>query len=278
MERFEGRTAVVIGAGSGGIGTGIAAACARRGMHVVAADIDGDGAARTAAQIVAGGGSAEGASVDATDPASLDALARDAAARTGGVALLSNNVGVVHSAPITESTDAQWQWVLELNVMSVVRSVIAFLPALRAERAAGGDAHIAFTSSMAGLMRPDLPGLPLGLYAASKHALIGYGDSLRNELAPEGIGVTVLCPGPVATQLTQTSARHRPDRHGGGYEDDTPMPPGHDPRSVGEVLLRAVAADRFLALTHPELGRYVERRYRAFAEDFAFAAEGDEGP
>lgn len=272
MQRFEGRTAVVIGAGSGGIGTGIAEACARRGMRVVVADIDPDGAARVADDLVAAGASAVGARVDATDPASLSQLAELAVATFGGVDLLSNNVGVVLSSPITESTDAQWQWVLELNVMSVVRSVLAFLPALRA---AGGDTHVAFTSSMAGLMRPDLPGMPLGLYAASKHALIGYGDSLRHELAPEGIGVTVLCPGPVSTHLTATSARHRPERFGGAYEDDTPMPPGQDPHGVGEVLLRAVAADRFLALTHPELSRYVERRYRAFADDFAFAAEGE---
>ena len=272
MQHFAGRTAVVIGAGSGGIGTGIAAACARHGMRVVVADIDGDGAARVAAAIEAHGGRAVGASVDATDAASLAALAEHATTTFGSVDLLSNNVGVVLASPITESTDQQWQWVLELNVMSVVRSVTAFLPALRA---AGGDTHITFTSSMAGLMRPDLPGMPLGLYAASKHALIGYGDSLRHELAPEGIGVTVLCPGPVSTRLTETSARHRPERFGGGYEDDTPMPPGQDPDGVGEVLLRAVAADRFLALTHPELSRFVARRYRAFAEDFAFAAEGE---
>ncbi len=271
MQRFEERTAVVIGAGSGGIGTGIAEACARWKMRVVVADIDAAGASRVAATINDLGGTAIAVQVDATDRDSLASLARRAVDVFGTVDLLSNNVGVVLAAPLAATTDAQWQWVLELNVMSIVRSVDEFLPALRA---AGGDTHIAFTSSMAGLMRPDIPGMALGLYAATKHALIGYGDSLRFELAPDDIGVTVLCPGPVATSLTATSARHRPERFGGGYDDDTAMPPGQDPRDVGDVLLRAVQADRFLALTHPELGRFVERRYRGFAADFAFAADG----
>jgi hypothetical protein len=71
-----------------------------------------------------------------------------------------------------------------------------------------------------------------------------------------------------------TSARHRPERFGGAFDADDEMPPGQDPHDVGEVLLRAVAGERFLALTHPELGRFVERRYRSFAADFAFASEG----
>jgi len=271
MQQFEGRTAVVIGAGSGGIGTGIAEACARAAMNVVVADIDSDGAARVAEALNAAGGSAIAVKVDATDRESLAALCGRSLDAFGSVDLVSNNVGVVLSAPLTEATEAQWQWVLELNVMSVVRSVDTFLPALRA---AGGDTHIAFTSSMAGLMRPDLPGMPLGLYAATKHALIGYGESLRYELEAEGIGVTVLCPGPVATNLIVTSARHRPDRFGGGYDVDDEMPPGQDPHDVGDVLLRAIKGERFLALTHPELGRFVERRYRSFAADFAFASEG----
>ncbi len=271
MQQFEGRTAVVIGAGSGGIGTGIAEACARAAMNVVVADIDAEGAARVAAALNAAGGMAIDAKVDATDRDSLAALLDRSRDAFGSVDFLSNNVGVVLSAPLTEATEAQWQWVLELNVMSVVRSVDVFLPALRE---VGGDTHIAFTSSMAGLMRPDLPGMPLGLYAATKHALVGYGDSLRFELEPEGIGVTVLCPGPVSTNLIVTSARHRPDRFGGSYDADDEMPPGQDPHDVGDVLLRAVRGERFLALTHPELNRFVERRYRAFAADFAFASEG----
>lgn len=270
MERLEGRTTVVIGAGSGGIGTSIAEACARASMRVVVADLDGAGAERVASEIRATGATAISAQVDATDRVSLAALARCAVEAFGTVDLLSNNVGVVLSVPLAESTEEQWQWLLELNVMSIVRSVDVFLPVLRAS---GGDTHIAFTSSMAGLMRPNMPGYPLGVYAASKHALVGYGDALRDELAPEGIGVTVLCPGPIVTQLTATSARHRPDRHGGSFATDDEMPDGQSTEAVGEVLLRAVRANRFLALTHPEFGRFVERRYRRFADDFAFATQ-----
>lgn len=270
MERLTGRTAVVIGAGSGGIGTSIAEACARASMRVVVADLDGAGAEGVAAAICATGATAISAQVDATDRESLVALAQCAVAAFGSVDLLSNNVGVVLAAPLSDSTEAQWQWLFELNVMSVVRSVEVFLPWLRAS---GGDTHIAFTSSMAGLIRPNMPGYPLGVYTATKHALVGYGDALREELAPEGTGVTVLCPGPIVTQLTATSARHRPDRHGGSFATDDEMPAGQSTEAVGDVLLRAVRADRFLALTHPEFGRFVERRYRGFADDFAFAAQ-----
>lgn len=270
MKNLAGRTAVVIGAGSGGIGTGIAEACGRAGMRVVVADIDAAGAERVAGSMVANGAAAIGAQVDSTDRASLAALRDRAVAEFGSVDFLSNNVGVVISGPLDTMTDGQWMWSLELNVMTIVRSVDVFLPALRA---AGGDTHIAFTSSMAGIMRPFIPDMPVGLYAATKHALIGYGDCLRDELAPEGIGVTVLCPGPIATQLTATSARHRPARHGGGFVDDTPMPDGLDPHTVGDVLLRAVQGGRFLALTHPELGRFVNRRYRDWAADFDFAVD-----
>jgi NAD(P)-dependent dehydrogenase (short-subunit alcohol dehydrogenase family) len=276
VQMFDGRTAVAIGAGSGGIATGIAEACARAGMRVVVADIDEQGAHDVAAAIVAAGGTATAMVVDATDRTSLAALRDRALATHGTVDLLSTNVGVVLGKSIEATTEQDWQWTLELNLMTVVRSVDVFLPALRA---AGGDTHITFTSSMAGIMRPSLPDLALGAYAATKHALIGYGDALRAELAPEGIGVTVLCPGPVSTRLIETSAKHRPDRHGGSFVDDQPFPEGIDPHAVGDVLLRAVAADRFLALTHPDLGRFVERRYRAFAADFEFAAEGGtDGP
>jgi NAD(P)-dependent dehydrogenase (short-subunit alcohol dehydrogenase family) len=274
VEQLAARTAVVIGAGSGGIGTGVADACAEAGMRVVAADIDHEGARRVADRINAAGGSAIGAHVDATDRASLTTLRDTAIEAFGSVDLLSNNVGVIVTGPLADATEQQWQWVLELNVMTIVRSVQVFLPALRA---AGGDTHITFTSSMAGLMRPSLPGMAIGVYTASKHALIGYGDALRAELAPEGIGVTVLCPGPVSTHLTETSARHRPERFGGRFETSGPAPPGQDPRTAGRALLRAVCANRFLALTHPELGRFVEKRCRSFADDFAFAAEQEVG-
>ena len=276
MQHFAGRTAVVIGAGSGGIGTGIAHACARAGMRVAVADIDETGVRGVADEIRARGGEAIGVQVDATDRSSLGELCARTSAEWGGVHLLSSNVGVVLAKGVADTTEQEWQWMFELNVMSVIRSVDVFLPALRA---AGPGTHLTFTSSMAGIMRTSLPDMSLGGYAVTKHALIGYGDALRSELAPEGIGVTVLCPGPIATRLTETSARHRPERHGGGFVDDRPLPPGQDPMDAGDVLLRAVAADRFLALTHPELGRFVERRYRSFAADFEFAAEGGtDGP
>lgn len=277
MQELAGKGAVCVGGGSG-IGRGIALGLAAEGMRVVVADIEPDGAARVRDEIAAAGGEAWSAEVDATDPESLAALARSAADLVGNVHVVVQTVGVIADTPLADATEQEWGWFVEFHLMSAVRTVNAFLPGMRAH---GEGGHIVLTSSMAGLLAlsPQMTGgVNTGLYTVMKHALVGYGEMLRFELAPEGIGVSVLCPGLVDSNLGATSARNRPDRFGGAFADPSDgagMPPGAMPNEdVGPIVVRAIRANRGYILTHPETRPLVEMRQQALLDDYAFAAEG----
>ena len=276
MDDLSGRGAVAVGGGSG-LGRGIALGLGAEGAHVLVADIDPESAARVAGEIVAAGGRADSATVDATDPASLAALVETAAATVGDVHVLVQTVGVVANTPLTTATEEEWGWFSEFHLMSAVRTVNAFLPTIRAH---GDPAHIVLTSSMAGLLAlsPQVTGgVNTGLYTVVKHALVGYGEMLRYELEPEGIGVSVLCPGMVESNLATTSARNRPDRYGGTFADPMEgrgMPPGAMPNeAVGPIVVRAIKANRTYIITHPETRFLVEARQQLLLDDYTFAAE-----
>jgi NAD(P)-dependent dehydrogenase (short-subunit alcohol dehydrogenase family) len=274
VEQLEGRTGVVIG-GGGGIGRGIALGFAAAGMNVVVADIEHDSASRVADEITQGGGRAVAHRVDATDPESLAALASRTVDEFGAIHVLSNNVGVILNRRLDEATETEWAWFFEFNVMAIVRSNQVFLPHLRAT---GEGGHIVNTSSMAGLLA--LPPVAVGgyfngLYTTTKHALIGYCEMLRMELEPEGIGVSVLCPGLVAGSLSSTAARNRPARFGGPMADPragTPPNPAAMPNdAVGPIVVDAIRANRFYIFTHPESVELVRKRQQHVLDDFEFA-------
>src|SRR5215472_5739703 len=127
-----------------------------------------------------------------------------------GVNLLCANAGVLaRIGPLANHTIEDWEYTLSVNVMGVVKTVAAFLPALRQS---SPDAHIVTTASLGGLLS-DVRA-PIGAYIASKYACVGYSEMLRAELEGEGIGVSVLCPGVVASNLMGTSAENRPDSFG----------------------------------------------------------------
>ena len=116
----------------------------------------------------------------------------------------------------------------------------------------------------------------LGLYVTTKHAVVGYGEMLRNELADEGIGVSVLCPGLVEGSLAETSARNRPERHGGPMAQATragrPTPGAMPSDEVGRFVVEGILGNRLLVITHPESVALVEERHQRFVADFAFYA------
>ena len=163
MRELEGRVAVVTGGGSG-IGRGIALGLSAEGMTVAVADLRTASAEAVAAEIGAAGGRAFGVGVDVTSVASLEAAAKEIAARAGGVNLLCANAGVLaRVAPLAEHTVGDWEYTLSVNVLGIVKTVAAFLPALR-ERAP--DAHILTTASLGGIVSDVVA--PLGAYIASK--------------------------------------------------------------------------------------------------------------
>ncbi len=275
MEVLEGKTAVVIG-GGGGIGRGTSLGLAGAGMHVVVADIELDTATNVAGEITGRGGSARAQRVDATSTESLGSLASFAEGEFGAVHVLSNNVGVIADRPLEAASEADWAWFLEFNVMAIVRGVNAFLPHLRAH---GEPAHIVNTSSMAGLLAlpPEATGgVHTGLYTTTKHALIGYCAMLRAELEPDGIGVSVLCPGLVAGNLSATAARNRPARFGGPehVQERTPPPSAMPNDEIGPSIVAGIRANRLHVFTHhdPYIADMLRARFDTLMDDFAAGA------
>jgi short-subunit dehydrogenase len=163
--------------------------------------------------------------------------------------------------------------------MGIVKTVAAFLPALRES---APEAHVVTTASLGGLVS-DVRA-PIGAYIASKYACVGYSEMLRAELEAERIGVSVLCPGVVTSNLMATSAENRPDAFGtqpapqlaaaGG--DGMPPPPvwAMAAEDVGPIVIRAIRSNRFYVLTHPRAWPLVEARFRAMRADFEFASGG----
>src|SRR5262245_29311095 len=283
MNDLNGRVAVVTGGGSG-IGRGIALALGAEGMTVAVADIQESKAREVAAEIEASDGSALGIGVDVASVESLAGAAEEIVAKTGGVNLLCANAGVLaRVGPLADHTIGDWEYTLSVNVLGIVKTVAAFLPALRGR---APDAHIVTTASLGGLVAD--VGAPTGAYVASKYACVGYSEMLRAELEGEGIGVSVLCPAVVASSLLRTSTENRPGTFGdqaavnlGEMPADTKRAGLHlalqhaiPAEDVGPIVIRAVRANRFHVLTHPHTRSIVDSRFHAILGDFDFAARG----
>jgi len=278
MHDLNGRVAVVTGGGSG-IGRGLSLGLAAEGMTVAVADLQTAKAEAVAGEIEAAGGRAFAVGVDVTSAAALAAAAKEVVARAGGVNLLCANAGVIaHVGPLAAHGIEDWEYSLSVNVLGVVKTVDAFLPALRAS---APDAHVLTTASLGGLVSEVRA--PIGAYTASKYACVGYSEMLRAELAEEGIGVSVLCPGVVASNLLGTSIENRPDAFGVQAAPQlTPERGGDDAarladfampaEEVGPIVVRAIRANRLHVLTHPQTRYLVEQRFRALLDDFDFAA------
>jgi NAD(P)-dependent dehydrogenase (short-subunit alcohol dehydrogenase family) len=276
IKDFRGRNAVVIGGGSG-IGRGIALGLVAEGARVLVADIDRGSADKVCREIEQKGGKALAAQVDATDAKSLASLANKAAGELGKVHALIHMVGVISDAAACDAPDETWAWATEFNLMAAVRTVRAFLPLLRSHNE---ERHILITASTAGLKStsPDQAGgLNIGVYTVSKHAMVGYGEMLRLELARENIGVSTLCPGIVRTNLDHTSAKNRPERYGGpiAHPKEPNISVRMDPEAVGPIVVRGIKANRPYVFTHPKMLEVIrEHKFRPILDDFAFYAEG----
>lgn len=186
------QVAVITGAASG-IGAGLAREASRRGMKVVLADRDAEGAEKVAQTLA---GESLAMAVDVTDLAAVEALAARAWERFGRVDLLFNNAGVMATGLMWEIDPARWQQSIDVNVGGVLNGIRAFVPRMIA---AGSKAHIVNTASVGGF----LPSPLMAPYSATKFAVVGLTESLRGELeivkAP--IGVSLLAPGPVKSEI-----------------------------------------------------------------------------
>ena len=207
MTQLQGRNAVVTGAGSG-LGAALARTFAEAGANVALLDIDADAAATNAKAIADDCGvTTTSTRVDIGDPASVTAGAEHVRATLGGCDILCSNVGVQQFGAVDKLTEQDWQWVVDVNVLGTVRTVREFLPMLRA---GSGRRHMVFTASSSVL----IPSVRLAAYQTSKFAVMGFAESLREEVAGEGIGVTVMFPGPMMTRHLESSMLARPSELG----------------------------------------------------------------
>jgi NAD(P)-dependent dehydrogenase (short-subunit alcohol dehydrogenase family) len=268
METLRGRKAVVTGGGSG-IGRGIALALADEGMDVAIADIELESAEKVAEELRARGVRSFGMKTDVTHCSSLAALAERVEAEFCGLHLLSNNAGVNYQGLLEDATEADWNWILSVNLFGMIKAVEAFLPLLKAQ---DEPTHIVNNTSMAALVC--LPEIRVGVYTVSKYAAAAYCEQLRAELAPSGIGVSILCPGMVRSNLAATSARNRPAEYGGPMPDPgsnmTPEVEASqmEPEEVGPIVVRGVRENRAYIFTHPQLKDVVGARFAQIAADF----------
>lgn len=265
MNDFKGRTAVVTG-GASGIGRGIAERFVQEGMNVVIADIETERLAETATAI-----GALPFRTDVSDLDSVQALAAQAKDRFGTVHIVVNNAGIGSFGRIADLTMADWKWMAGVNLWGVVHGIHAFLPILLAN-ADGG--WIVNTASMGGLST--FPGL--GAYATTKFGITALTETLAMELEEDGaqIGVTLLCPGPVHSNLGQ-SFRNRPDDGAGtglADRDLSALPqyrdtlPWKEPADAAEILMDSIREGRLYAITHPEQAERVEKRVTALLASF----------
>ena len=206
---ISGKTAIVTGAASG-IGLGIATALAEAGANVVMADIEKD-AVEQAAHLLSGTNKQVlPVRIDVTREQSvIDALA-EAERRFGKLHIACNNAGVpMHGARLVDVPVADWAFVIGVNVWGVIHGIRHFVPAILKHGEAG---HVVNTASVAATQ--NRRGTNQGPYSMSKYAVLSLSEALEHELEGTNVGVTALCPGPIATNLAQ-GARHRPDHLGG---------------------------------------------------------------
>jgi NAD(P)-dependent dehydrogenase (short-subunit alcohol dehydrogenase family) len=252
------RVAVVTGAASG-IGLALARRFAGERMRVVLADVDGGALERAEAELRDSGAQTLAVRTDVSSVADVNRLAERAVDTFGAVHIVCNNAGVDSGAPFSEVPLETWRWVLEVNFFGVLHGCRTFLPLLREH----GRGHIVNTSSVAALTGSIPTGTP---YVASKFAVLGLSENLHHELAADdpGIGVSVLCPAFVRTEMPR-SERNRPP--GVPALDDHPrrrpivdfarsrVAAGLSPDLVAVQVLDAIRERRFWVLPHPDEAR-----------------------
>lgn len=266
---FQGKTAVLTGAGSG-FGLACARLAAQRGMRLVMVDVQQDALNRAAAELKAQGADVLALQVDVADANQMDHLAQRVQERFGAPHLVFNNAGVGAGGLVWENTVQDWQWVLGVNLWGVIHGVRLFTPMMlqAARQDPSYQGHIVNTASMAGLLAPP----NMGVYNVSKHAVVALSETLYQDLSlvSDQVGASVLCPYFVPTGIHQ-SERNRPDDLpaaqptrsqliGRAMSDKAVTSGKVSADDVAALVFDAVARGQFYIYSHPKAIGAVQTR------------------
>jgi NAD(P)-dependent dehydrogenase (short-subunit alcohol dehydrogenase family) len=285
MDTIEGRGAVVTG-GASGIGLATARELGRRGARVVIGDVEVPALEGAVERLRAEGIDALGVPCDVRSLDQVTQLADAAFAHLSSLHIVFNNAGVAVSGPIVAMDHDDWRWVIDVDLWGPIHGVEAFLPRMR-EQGQGG--HLLFTSSFAGLV----PNIGLGPYCVAKYGVVALAEVLSRELKAEGIGVSVLCPMIVATNIGASERNRSPEYSQQSRAPLTPAPApprvvsaGDPPATSGlsaEVVLdvddvarltvEAILAERLYVLPHEGARRSIRRRFERIDSTFDEQAE-----
>ncbi len=277
MTEIRGRTALITGGGSG-IGAGLARELARQGAAVAIADIILENAERVAGEVEAAGGKAVAVHCDVCERDSIAAMKARVNEAFGPVQLIFANAGATSFDPLTEMSDEDVDWILQVNLHGVMNTTRAFLPEMIA---AGKGGHVCATASMAGLLPGWIP--THAPYSAAKMGIIGLMMNIAIELKPHDIFTTSYCPGGVASGMKANNARYRPARFGGPGEDAVHVSEEsaavaasqafYSPDAIAPMVLDAVRNNRAFVFDHPEQRVHFRETYSAVVEACYDAAE-----
>ncbi|MGB2073629.1 MAG: SDR family NAD(P)-dependent oxidoreductase [Henriciella sp.] len=263
MTEFKNKTAFITG-GASGIGLEIARSLALRGTNIMLADINESELASAQSDLAKTGRQIETVVCDVADEAAVRAAAAATEAAFGNVHFLVNNAGVAIGGQAGSVNLDDWRWIVDINLMGVAYGVEIFTPLIKAS----GGGHIVNVASMAGHWAS--PGM--SPYNATKFAVVGYSEGIRHELAPHNIGVSILCPAWVKTDIHR-SAFGRPS---GGADESDPqfetmskvIDSGLDPKLVAEWTADSIAANRLYIFTHPEMRVAIDGRRDLIQADY----------
>jgi NAD(P)-dependent dehydrogenase (short-subunit alcohol dehydrogenase family) len=272
MKDLSGQTAFVTGAASG-IGLGIATALSRARVKVMLCDIEEEALAKAVAALKLTQADVDGVRADVSLKAELQAAADATVARYGKVHILVNNAGVSGAGYYGQWTDASWNWVMGVNLMSVIWGVEIFGPLIEAH---GEGGQIVSTASIAGLISGVNPS-----YNVTKYGVVALSEGLRMTLAPRAIGVSVLCPGIIRTQI-MSSRRNAPKRFASALEAlptegrlaefvkefGERVSKGIDPLYVGELVREGIENNWPYIFTDTEFEPLIDGRFAAIKQGF----------